>query len=79
VGLLVHMTAPTIHAGWWGQITLEICNLGPFTLALKEGDAVCQITVAAISSPPVKRKSTKGVKVGQISPAGESAAKQAPK
>ena len=35
-GLLVHMTAPTIHAGWWGQITLEIANLGPFELCLAE-------------------------------------------
>jgi dCTP deaminase len=72
VGLLVHMTAPNIHAGWWGQITLEISNLGPFTLALKQGDAVCQIVVATISSPPVKRKSTKGVRMGQNSPAGEA-------
>ena len=35
-GLLVHMTAPTIHAGWWGQVTLEIANLGPFDLGLRE-------------------------------------------
>jgi len=29
-GLIVHLTAPTIHAGWAGQVTLEITNLGPF-------------------------------------------------
>ena len=44
MGLLVHMTAPTIHAGWWGQITLEICNLGPFTLALQEGDGLIPLS-----------------------------------
>src|SRR5262245_56677446 len=27
-GLLVHLTAPTIHAGWWGKVTLEIANVG---------------------------------------------------
>lgn len=63
-GLLVHMTAPTIHAGWWGQITLEIANLGPFDLCLAEGDAISQIVVATISSPPIKRKK-EGIAIGQ--------------
>ena len=71
-GLLVHMTAPTIHAGWWGKVTLEISNLGPFNLALREGDAVAQIVVAAISSPPLKRKSAKGIAVGQQNVAGQA-------
>ena len=71
-GLVVHMTAPTIHAGWWGQITLEIANLGPFTLGLCEGDAIAQITVACISSPPSKRKNVKGVAIGQRNVSGES-------
>jgi dCTP deaminase len=64
-GLLVHMTAPTLHAGWWGNVTLEIANLGPFRLALKEGDAIAQIVVAALSSPPTKKKETRGVPIGQ--------------
>jgi len=66
-GLLVHMTAPTIHAGWWGKITLEIANLGPFVLELGEGDAIAQVVVAAVSSPPIKRKKAKGVAIGQAS------------
>lgn len=65
VGLTVHMTAPTIHAGWWGQITFEIANLGPFEIALAEGDAISQIVVATISSPPVQRKGDKGIAIGQ--------------
>jgi len=65
VGLTVHMTAPTIHAGWWGQITFEIANLGPFEIALAEGDAISQIVVATISSPPRKRKGDKGIAIGQ--------------
>lgn len=53
-GLLVHLTAPTIHAGWDGNVTLEIANLGPFTFALAEDDVIAQLTVATISSPPSK-------------------------
>lgn len=71
-GLLVHMTAPTIHAGWWGKVTLEIGNLGPFRLVLKEGDAVAQIVVAAISSPPLRKKAAKGIDVGQQGVTGSS-------
>ncbi|HJT77094.1 MAG TPA: hypothetical protein VJ739_07800 [Gemmataceae bacterium] len=71
-GLLVHITAPTIHAGWWGNIVLEISNLGPFTLELKEGDAIAQIVVAALSSPPKKRKRAKGVPIGQSDVTGQS-------
>jgi dCTP deaminase len=51
-GLLVHLTAPTIHAGWNGKITQEIANLGPFHFVLEENDVIAQLTVAAISSPP---------------------------
>jgi dCTP deaminase len=70
-GLLVHITAPTIHAGWWGNITLEISNLGPFTLELRQGDPIAQIVVATISSPPTKRKKVKGVPIGQIEVSGQ--------
>ncbi len=51
-GLVVHLSAPTIHAGWEGNITLEIVNFGPFDVVLKPGDAIAQLTVATVSSPP---------------------------
>jgi dCTP deaminase len=51
-GILVHLTAPTIHAGWHGKITLEIANVGPFHFVLEEDDVIAQLTVATISSPP---------------------------
>lgn len=70
-GLLVHMTAPTIHAGWWGQITLEIANLGPFDLCLAENDAISQIVVATISSPPTKKKK-EGIAIGQRNVSGST-------
>jgi dCTP deaminase len=51
-GILVHLTAPTIHSGWSGNITLEIANLGPFHFVLQEDDVIAQLTVATISSAP---------------------------
>ena len=51
-GLVVHLTAPTIHAGWSGNITLEMTNCGPLDLVLNAGDAVAQLTVAKITQPP---------------------------
>lgn len=51
-GVAIHMTTPTIHAGWSGNVTLEITNCGPFDIVLHEGDAVAQVTVARITSPP---------------------------
>jgi dCTP deaminase len=65
VGVMGHMTAPTIHAGWVGKVTLEIANLGPFNLILHEFDAVVQLTVAIISSPPLQRKKTSGIDINQ--------------
>jgi dCTP deaminase len=66
-GLVVHLTAPTIHAGWgaW-PITLEISNLGPFHLVLQEDDVIAQITVATISSIPERSMRAAGsVTAGQ--------------
>jgi len=70
-GLMVHFTAPTIHAGWTGNITLEITNLGPFTFVLKEGDALAQLTVATISSAPdMDLKQGRSQTQGQTDPSG---------
>lgn len=51
-GLVVHLTAPTIHATWAGNVTLEMCNLGPLDIVLYENDLVAQIVVAKLTSPP---------------------------
>ena len=51
-GLVVHLTAPTIHAGWSGNITLEMTNCGPLDLVLHAGDTIAQLTVARITQPP---------------------------
>lgn len=51
-GIVVHLTAPTIHSSWAGKIVLEIANLGPFDIVLQEDDVIAQLTVARITSPP---------------------------
>jgi dCTP deaminase len=52
LGLRIHMTAPTIHAGFIGKIALEIHNAGPFPLRLKPGVAICQLIIEQVSSLP---------------------------
>jgi dCTP deaminase len=70
-GIVVHLTAPTIHCEWSGQITLEIVNLGPFVLVLKEDDAIAQITVAKVTSNPDELlKIAKSQTIGQTSVTG---------
>lgn len=43
LGLGVHITAPTIHAGFPGQIRLEIVNHGHVPILLKPGMRICQL------------------------------------
>jgi len=42
-GLIVHFTAPTIHAGFEGPITLELINLGQYPIVLYPGVPICQL------------------------------------
>jgi len=41
LGMGVHITAPKIDPGFDNQITLEIFNLGPFTIKLSDQMKVC--------------------------------------
>lgn len=66
-GILVHLTAPTVHATWGGKLTLEIVNLGPFDLVLQQGDVIAQLTVAQITSPPKKTMAKSSVTYRQRS------------
>jgi dCTP deaminase len=54
MGILVHFTAPTIHAGFEGNITLEIINLGPYPLTLFPGVPICQLIFERVDTTPVK-------------------------
>jgi deoxycytidine triphosphate deaminase len=72
-GILVHLTAPTIHTGWSGKIVLEIANLGPFHFVLQENDVIAQLTVASISSAPdLALKKSQSATEGQAHVSGKS-------
>jgi dCTP deaminase len=43
IGLLIHFTAPTIHAGFNGTITLELMNFGKNSIVLYQGIYICQL------------------------------------
>jgi dCTP deaminase len=57
-GLLVHFTAPTIHAGFGGTITLELYNLGPFSITLYPRAPICQLIVESCSTKMSTNDST---------------------
>ena len=51
-GLLVHFTAPTIHAEFDGTITLELINLGPLDIALYPHMPICQLIIEQVHGTP---------------------------
>jgi dCTP deaminase len=64
LGLGVHVTAPTIHAGFGfdqmdpakvgNQIQLEIFNLGSFAIHLEKGMRICQLIFEEVHGTPQK-------------------------
>jgi len=53
LGLVVHLSAPTIHAGFSGTITLEIINHGFAKIKLyPQKDKICQLVFEQLSSKP---------------------------
>ncbi len=51
LGVGVHITAPKIDPGFNGPITLEIYNLGPWTLRMKAGMKICSLAVERLGRP----------------------------
>ena len=66
-GILVHFTAPTIHAGFEGTITLEIINLGAHDFLLIPGMSICQLIIEEVRGNPVDAPNQFK---GQTTPAG---------
>ena len=56
-GLVVHFTAPTIHAGFSGTITLEMLNLGKHSIQLFPDLQICQLIFEVVQGTPVKAES----------------------
>lgn len=56
-GLLVHFTAPTVHPGYKGQLTLEMINLGPRPITLSPGLFIAQLIVEEVRGCPIENPS----------------------
>jgi dCTP deaminase len=56
-GLLVHFSAPTIHAGFCGSLTLELINLGPIPIILRAAHPICQLIVEQVDGVPFRNDS----------------------
>ena len=63
LGLSIHLTAPTIHAGFGASedprhldssIRLEIWNIGPFRIKLEKGMPICQLIFEWVDGTPEK-------------------------
>jgi dCTP deaminase len=54
LGIGIHITAPTIHAGFQGTIQLEICNHGSVRVRLMAGMPVCQLIFEQTFGTPAK-------------------------
>jgi dCTP deaminase len=51
-GLLIHFTAPTVHPGFDGTLTLEMINLGPWPFTLTPGMPIAQLIVEQVLGLP---------------------------
>lgn len=54
LGLGIHVTAPTIHAGFNGRIRLEIINHGHLPIRLRSGMKICQLIFEQTLGTPEK-------------------------
>jgi dCTP deaminase len=52
LGLVVHLTAPTIHANFEGTVTLEMVNFGMYPLELTPGIKICQLVIETVDGVP---------------------------
>jgi len=53
LGLVVHMTAPTIHCGFSGTVVLEMYNFGSFEIKLyPQKTRICQLIFERVGAPP---------------------------
>lgn len=56
-GVLVHFTAPTVHPGWEGRLTLEMINLGPADFMLRPRMPIAQLIVEEVLGVPIENPS----------------------
>jgi dCTP deaminase len=66
-GVLIHFTAPTVHPGFRGTLTLEMINLWPAPFMLRPGMAIAQLIIEEVKGCPIPNPSQFQ---GQQNPAG---------
>jgi dCTP deaminase len=55
---LVIETAPGVHPGFAGCLTLEIANVGEIPIAMTPGTQICQLFLHAITTPAARQGTT---------------------
>jgi dCTP deaminase len=71
LGVGIHVTAPTIHSGFRGQIQLEMFNFGPNIVVLDAGMRICQLIFELTEGTPTE--GYQGIFAGQA--AGKKSSK----
>ena len=54
LGVSVHVTAPTIHSGFSGNIQLEMFNFGALDILLDKNMKICQLIFEYTAGTPIK-------------------------
>jgi dCTP deaminase len=70
LGLIVHLTAPVIHAGFANPIRLEIVNHGKFPIRLRSGMRICQLVFEMTLGTP--QKGFEAIQSARLPPTGDS-------
>ena len=56
-GILIHFTAPTVHPGFRGPLTLEMINLGNLSFMLSPGMPIAQLIIEEVKGDLVPNPS----------------------
>jgi dCTP deaminase len=56
-GLIVHCTAPTVHPGYEGTLTLELANLGPVPILLTYQMYIAQLIIEQVEGEIIQNPS----------------------
>ncbi len=59
--LTAHVTAGFIDSGFVGQVTLEICNLGPWRVLLRPGMKIAQVNFTKLTQPCARPYGSSGL------------------
>lgn len=61
LGVMIHITAGYIDAGYCGNITLEIYNVSNKPFPLKYGNRICQLVLELLNEPCIRPYGTDGL------------------